>query len=164
MGTRAERLAGRIEGGARDLAAAVAGLSEAEWRATCPDDGRSVGVLVHHVASAYAAELGVIATLASGGSLPGLNEAVVDRLNAEHAAAHAGADMAVTLDLLGCASAEVASVIRALDDAQLDRAAATALHWDAPLTVQYLIEQHPVAHPYIHLESIRAALGARSGR
>lgn len=164
MGTRAEQLAGRVEQGARDLAAAVVGLSEAEWRTVCPGDGRAVGVLVHHVAAAYPAEVGLIATLASGGSIPGLTRAAVDQLNAQHAAAHAGAGKAETLDLLRRASAEAATAIRALDDAQLDRVATTAVHWDAPLTVQYVIEQHPVAHPYIHLECIHAALGARSGR
>jgi hypothetical protein len=164
MGTRAERLADRIEQGARDLLAAVEGLSEEAWRTVCPGDGRAVGVLVHHVASAYPAEAGLIATLASGGAVPGLTWAVVDRLNAQHAAAHAGVGQAETLDLLLRASAEAAATIRALDDAQLDRVAPTAVHWGAPLTVQYVIEQHPVAHPYIHLESIRAALEARPGR
>ncbi len=48
----------------------------------------------------------------------------------------------------------------ALTDEQLDRVAPTDLHWGAPLTVQFFVEHHPIAHPYIHLESIRTALGS----
>ena len=68
------------------------------------------------------------------------------------------------LDTAAGRHAEAAATIRALDDAQLDRVAPTAVHWGAPLSVQYVIEQHPIAHPYIHLESIRAALDARPRR
>src|SRR5262249_48836425 len=51
---RAEALADRIEQGAASLAAFAEGLSEAEWiMPVSPTDGRSIGVIVHHVASVY---------------------------------------------------------------------------------------------------------------
>ena len=37
--------------------------------------------------------------------------------------------------------------VRRLSDDQLDHVAATELHWQAPLTVQFIIEQHPADHP-----------------
>ena len=49
MGTRGEELARRVEQGAADRIAAVEGLTEAQWDTICPDEQRSVGVLVHHV-------------------------------------------------------------------------------------------------------------------
>src|SRR5207248_8386327 len=54
---------------------------------------------------------------------------------------------------------DLRAFVRGLSDEQLDRVAPTALHWQAPLTVQFFIEHHPIAHPHIHLESIRTALG-----
>jgi hypothetical protein len=155
-------LAARIEQGASELLAIVAGLSAEEWGLVCPGDGRTVGVLVHHIASLYQAEIGVITTFASGGTVPGLTMAVIDEMNARHAAEHARPDKTETLAFLRRASAEAAAAIRGLEDSQLDRLGPTTLHWDAPLTVQYLIEQHPIAHPYIHLQAIRALLDARA--
>jgi hypothetical protein len=51
---RAESLADRIEKGATGLAAFAEGISEEEWRMpVSASDCRTVGVIVHHVASAY---------------------------------------------------------------------------------------------------------------
>ncbi len=163
MGRRAEALAARIEQGARDLEAAAASFSEAAWRTECAGEGRTVGVLVHHVAAAYPLEAQLITTLAAGGELPGLGWEAVHQGNAEHASVNAGVGKDEALDLLRQNSAEAATAIRELSDEQLDRTARTALHWEAPLTIQFLIEQHPIAHPYIHLESIRAALRPATG-
>ena len=55
---RAESLADRIEEGAAGLAAFAEGLSEEEWRAPVSvTDHRSVGLIVHHVASMYPIEI-----------------------------------------------------------------------------------------------------------
>ena len=67
MSRRAESLAARIEEGAAGLAAFAEGLSEEEWRApVSATDGRSVGVIVHHVATMYPIEIDVARALASG--------------------------------------------------------------------------------------------------
>lgn len=68
MGHRAESLATRIEKGAVGLATFAEGLSETEWRTTVPGsgkDGRSVGVIVHHVASVYPIEIDLARAIAS---------------------------------------------------------------------------------------------------
>ena len=62
------------------------------------------------------------------------------------------------IDLLRRNSEAAANGIRALSDAQLDRAAAISLNADAPLTCQFFLEDHPVRHSYHHLARIRAAL------
>src|SRR5262245_36800368 len=163
MGERTEALARRIEHGARHLLAAAEGFSDAAWRTPCAGENRTVGVLVHHVASAYPAEVRFITAVAAGQPMSEVTWAMVDQGNARPAALHAECDQAQTLELLRRNSAAAAAAIRALDDTALERTASTPLHWQAPLTVQYLIEQHPIAHPYIHLESIRAALGPSPG-
>jgi hypothetical protein len=60
--------------------------------------------------------------------------------------------------LLASNSAVAAAAIRALSDAELDRAAPVSLNSDAPLTCQFILEDHAVRHSYHHLARIRAAL------
>jgi len=47
-----------------------------------------------------------------------------------------------------------------LSDEQLDLATPNSLHADAPVTTQFWIENHPLAHAYRHLASIRAAISS----
>jgi hypothetical protein len=161
MGTRAEQLAARVEQGAHALAASVEGLSEAEWQQVCTDDGRTVGVLVHHVASAYPVEMDLVQQLASGQGVVGVTWDMVNQMNAQHAQTHASATREETLDLLRQNSSQAAAVIRGLSDEQLDRASPISLNWDAPLTTQFFIEDHPLSHSFRHLSSIRAAFVKR---
>jgi hypothetical protein len=157
MGTRAEALAVRVEQGAQALASFAEGLSDHEWRAIC-DDGRAVGVLVHHVASQLPGETEVMKQMAAGKAFTGVTWAMVDEGNAAHAQEHAGCSQHEAADLLRRNSAITAEAIRALSDEQLDLATPNSLHADAPMTTQFWIENHPLAHAYRHLASIRAAL------
>jgi len=159
MSKRAEALAERIAEGHRELMATIEGLSETAWRVYCPNEERSVGVVVHHLASMLPAELDMIRAVASGQPIVGVTPKMVDQMNAQHGKAHADCTIEETLDLLRRNSALVVDGIRELTDAQLDQAAPVSLHWSAPLTAQYLIEEHPLSHIYRHLASIRAALG-----
>ena len=55
-------------------------------------------------------------------------------------------------------SAEAAAAIRSLTDDELDGAATVSLYSNAPLTCQFMLEDHAVRHSYHHLAKIRAAL------
>ena len=162
MSKRAQALAERVEQGVRALAAFVEGLSEADWRRVCAEDGRTVGVLVHHVASAYPVEIDLIRRLASGQALAGVTWEMVDQMNARHAEEHASCRKEEALALLRRNSALAAAAIRELGNEQLDHAAPISLNWDAPLTVQYFVEEHPVGHSFHHLANIRAAIASRA--
>ena len=83
----------------------------------------------------------------------------VHRMNAAHASEHAGVSKAGAIDLLRRNSDAAAAAIRALDDEDLDRAAPVSLYDDAPLTCQFVLEDHAVRHSYHHLAVIRRALG-----
>lgn len=159
MGTRAEALATRVEQGTQALAAFAEGLSDREWQVVC-DDGRTVGVLVHHVGTQLIGESDVLRTLASGTPFTGVTWAMVDEGNAAHAREHAGTSQREAAAFLRRNGAMTAELIRGLSDAQLDFAAPNCLHADAPVTTQFWIENHPLAHAYRHLASIRAALSA----
>ena len=158
MSRRAEALARRVELGAGELIAYVETLSDEEWRVVGESDGRAVGVVVHHVASAYLAETDLLKKMASGEGITGVTPAKVNRGNAQHAEQHASASKAEAVALLRTNSAVAANAIRALSDEDLDRASPVSLHSYAPLTTQYYIEEHTIRHSFHHLASIRAVV------
>jgi hypothetical protein len=159
MSQRSNALADRLEQGASALATFARTLTDAEWQSRVPGDGRKVGVTVHHVATMYPLEIQLAQTLASGKPVAGVTWDVVDEMNAGHAKEHDGVTKEVALDLLQRNSAAAAAAIRALDDRQLDQAAPVSLNADAPLTSQFMLEDHAVRHSYHHLARIRRALG-----
>jgi hypothetical protein len=158
MNKRSEALAARLEAGATALAAFAATLSEAEWQTSIPHDGRKVGVVVHHVASVYPIEIHLAHLLASGKPVAGVTWDAVHTMNRDHAKENDRVTKEATLALLASNSAAAAAAIRALSDAELDRAAPVSLNSDAPLTCQFILEDHAVRHSYHHLARIRAAL------
>jgi hypothetical protein len=160
MSQRSNALAERLEQGARALAAFAEGLTDAQWQTRSIKDGRKVGVLVHHVATMYPLEIQLAQALAAGKPVAGVTWEVVHGMNAGHAKEFDGVTKAAALELLRRNSAAAAAAIRALGDAELDRAAAVSLNADAPLTCQFMLEDHAVRHSYHHLASIRATLKA----
>jgi hypothetical protein len=160
---RANALAERLEEGARALAALARPLSDEQWRTRIPKDGRPIGVVVHHVASMYPLEMQLAHALAAGKPITGVTWETVHEINARHAMEHAVVTKEAALELLERNSAAAAAAIRGLGDEELDRAATVSLNADAPLTCQFLLEDHPVRHSYHHLARIRAALES-SGR
>jgi hypothetical protein len=158
MGKRANAFAERIEQGAAALAVLVEGLTEAEWQAVVPGDGRTVGVLVHHVANIYPLEVDLAGELAAGRPIAGVTWDAVADLNAGHAKEHAGAGKQETLELLRRNSKAGADRVRAFTDEELDQAAPVSLNADAPLTAQFFIEDHALRHSFHHLANIRDPL------
>ncbi len=161
MSHRSDALADRLEQGSRALAAFASGLTEAEWQTRLPRDGRKIGVVVHHVASVYPIEIQLAQTVAGGKPVTGVVPKDIDDMNAGHAKEHDGATKEATLELLRRNSTAAAAALRALSDEELDRAATVSLYSDAPLTCQFVLEDHAVRHSYHHLAKIRTALKAR---
>ena len=155
---RANALAERLEQGANALAELAKDLSDKEWQTAIPGDGRKIGVVVHHVASMYPIEIKLAQVLASGQPVTGVTWADVHAINAAHAKENDGVTKQAALDLLRQNSTAAAAAIRALSDAELDSAAPLSLNDDAPLTCQFMLEDHAVRHSYHHLAKIRAAL------
>jgi hypothetical protein len=160
VGRRAELLADRIEEGAAGLAAFAEGLSDKEWRApVSATDRRSAGVIVHHVASMYPIEIDVARAIATGKAVTDVTWDVVAELNAKHAHEHAAVTKAAALELLRRNSHEAAAAVRAFTNEELDRAAPFSLSFGAPVTAQFVIEDHALRHSWHHLARIRTALG-----
>jgi hypothetical protein len=155
---RANALAERLEQGAGALAALADSLTDAEWTSRVPGDGRTIGVVVDHVASVYPVEIGLAQTLAAGKPVVGVAGSDIDAMNAAHAKEQAAVAKKDAVAKLRANSAAAAAAIRALTDAQLDSAAPASLYSDAPITCQFMLEDHAVRHSYHHLARLRAAL------
>ena len=159
MARRSQQLAERLEQGAANLAKFADALSDAEWRMKIPHDGRTVGVIVHHVGNMYPIEIQLAQTLGAGKPVAGVTWDAVADINAKHAKEHAGVTKQEAVEFLRKNSKAAAEAIRAFSDEQLDAAAAVSLNADAPLTAQFFLEDHAVRHSYHHLAKIRSTVG-----
>src|SRR5215467_176150 len=157
---RAESLGARIEEGAGALASFAEELSDAEWHTpVSATDRRSVGVVVHHVASMYPIEIDVARRIASGRPVLDVTWEVVAQLNAKHSQDNAQVSKSAALEVLRQNSREAAAAVRAFTDQELDQAAPFSLSFGAPMTAQFVIEDHAMRHSWHHLAAIRKALG-----
>ncbi len=157
---RAASLAERLEEGAALLADFAEGLSDEEWRTPVSNsDRRPVGVIVHHVASMYPVEIDAARAIASGKAVTDVTWEVVAQLNATHAAEQAEVTKDAALELLRRNSREAADAVREFTDEELDQAAPFSLSYGAPMTAQFVIEDHALRHSWHHLARIRAILG-----
>ena len=159
---RAELLADRIEEGAARLADFAGRLTDLEWSTPTTEggtQGRPAGLIIHHVASIYPIEISVAQAVASGKSITDVSWDVVAGINAKHAAENAGAGRAETIELLLKNSREAADAVRAFTDDELDRAAPFSLSFGAPVTAQFVLEDHALRHSWHHLARLRKVLG-----
>jgi hypothetical protein len=161
MSHRNEQLASRIEEGAAGLAAFAQELSDAEWQLpVSATDWRTLGTVVHHVASMYPIEIEAVRAIAGGNAALDVTPELIHQINAKHAAEHERPGKAETLELLRSNSRAAAAAVRVLTDDELDQAAPFGLSYGASVTAQFVIEDHPLRHSWHHLARMRAALDA----
>lgn len=136
----------------------IALRENARWRMRVPKDGRTIGVIVHHVASVYPLEIELAQKLAAGRPITGVTMKEVDAMNARHAIENSEVTKEEALSLLGRNSAVAAAAIRTLSDDALAAAAPVSLYGDAPPTCQFPLEDHAMRHSYHHMSVIAQAL------
>jgi len=158
MSVKAGALAERLERGANALVDVAGRLSDAEWNTKLPGDGRKVGIVVHHVANVYPLEIQLALKVAERQRIAGVTMDDVHAMNAKHAADFEGVTREIAVDLLRRNSAAAAAAIRGLTDEQLANAELVSLYDDAPVTCQFVLEDHAVRHSYHHLAGIARAL------
>jgi DinB family protein len=159
-GRLADALADRLEQGARALVEFAASLTDAQWKTRCMPDGRTVGVIVHHVGFVYPIEIDIAQTIANGKPIAGLTMDDVHALNAKHAVDNAAVTKEEAIALVRTNSAAAAKAIRALTDEQLANANTASLYSGAPVTCQFVLEDHAVRHSYHHLFRLRKTVGS----
>jgi hypothetical protein len=158
MTTRVEQLAAELEALNEQVIALVMGCSSAQWQQPCGPDERPFGVVAHHIAEVNRDFAAIVAVLAAGGTYsPASSLDDVQAENARHAQAHQAVGRAQTLELLRANGAEMAQLLRTLDDAQLERVAGT--FGGHQLTVQQVVEWIVIGHTREHLASLQAAIG-----
>lgn len=158
MNMRAEALAKRLEEGAGMLATYAESMTPQQWSAPVDQDGRTVGIVIHHVATMYPLEMELAKTIANQQAIAGVTWDVVADINAKHAHEHNTPDRMETVALLRKNSSSAANMARTLSDAQLDIAVPNSLYGDTPLTLQFWLEDHPISHSYKHMANIKASL------
>jgi uncharacterized damage-inducible protein DinB len=155
--TRAGQLADQFEAVNDEVIDAVTGCGDAQWRQACAGDGRSVGVVAHHIAAVHRDFAGLVAALATGETRsPSSSMEDVHRSNAQHARDHAAVGQAETLDALRTNGPAIAQLLRGLRDEQLDRPA--GVFGGHELSVSQVVEWVVIGHAREHLVSIRATL------
>ncbi len=157
MGERAEALAQRFEQANNDVIAAVAGCSDAQWKATTKEEGWSVGVTAHHIAVGHPGVFGLAQAIANGQPVPPITLDMINQGNAQHAQQFAGCTKQETLDMLRANGAAAAAGLRGLSDEQLDRSATLAVFGDSPVSAQQVVEMILIGHPQNHLASMKGA-------
>lgn len=157
MSARAQALADDFEHENDELIRLVEGLSDAQWATRTEAEGWTVAAVARHVA----AGIGIIRTrvqAVAAGQPPGFPS--VDEIhasNADDAIQYATVPRAEVLELLRTNGAALASLVRGLSDAQLDRS--LALPNGQTTTLAGLVGTGLVGHLRSHGGSIRAAVG-----
>jgi hypothetical protein len=159
MSARSDALAHRLEANAAALADFARGLSAAEWATPVPHDLRTVGTVVHHVASVYPIEIQLAQLLGSGKPMEGVTMNAVHEMNAGHQKENAHPDQGETLAFLAASAKTAADAIRAMTDAELDSVQPASLYDGVPISCQFMLEDHAVRHSHHHLVVIKRALG-----
>ncbi len=159
MTTRAEEFAATFEATNNDLIATVEECSDAQWRMPCVDDGRSVGVVAHHVTVVYPDFARILKKLAAGAVLPPRGSMdTVHESNARHAQEYTAVGTRETLDALRQNGTEVAQLLRSLSEEQLDGIA--GIFGGRELSTAQVVEWIVIGHSKEHLASIRATVAA----
>ena len=133
-------------------------LSDSDWRKPVIGDRRTVGVVVHHVASTYPLKIELAQVLASGKPITEATTNTVDQMNAAHAQQFANIEKREALELLVSNSRTAAEKVREFTDDHLDNSGTVSLNENAPLTAQFFIEDHALRHSYHHLARIQYTL------
>ena len=158
MGTKAEQLAAKFEQTAKDFESKIKALSDSEWRANTPEEGRTVAACAHHAAASATPLSMMVQAAATGGAMPAITQEGLDQMNAEHAKQFANVSKEDTLKVLNETTPQAAQVVRALSDEQLARKA--TLPFGMEMSAEQIVENVLIGHIQGHGASIAAAVPA----
>ncbi|HEX6349888.1 MAG TPA: DinB family protein [Candidatus Dormibacteraeota bacterium] len=117
------------------------------------DEGRTVGVIAHHVAESGPFIIDRIEKMSRGEQLPPPGDRRA--LNAEHATQHRECTRDEVVRMLRDSKPRIAAAVRAIPDDQLDQERETPV---GPMSVAQRLERVLIGHIKMHQGSIEAAL------
>lgn len=159
MAERAHELAERFERINDEVIAVVEGCSNEQWATIVPEEGRTVGVVCHHVGGGYRFLTQLVQALSTGEAGPPVDMEAIHAANAQHMERYASCTKDEALALLRRNGSAAKAVVEALTDEQLDREGRLVLYGDRPVTARLVIERRLIGHPWSHLQGIRDVLG-----
>jgi hypothetical protein len=152
MPTRVEDLAAQFEATTQNAVDVVQSCSDAKWHTPVPDDGRTVGVVAHHMATGDVPIGSLVQAIASGTAVPPVTPEMINQGNAIHAQQFANVTKDEAIAALQQNGVNAAAMLRALTDAQLDRSADfLGTSWTAERAIQQIL----IGHIAGHTEAIR---------
>ena len=154
---RAEALASAFRAENEALIALVAGMDESEWALDCPEEGRSVGVVVGHIAEGHLIIGGIVRAIAPGRPLPVQAQRTVEQgaaVNARQARRLASGTRDDGLRMLRTNTERMTRFIGRLSDEDLAREAVGV----PGLTLADAIERGLIGHLRGHARAVRLAL------
>ena len=158
MGAKGEAFAKEIEAKAKDAAAVIEKLTDADWKKVTEAEKWAVGVTAHHLAGGLEAVAGIITGIVAGHAPGNFTMGMLDQMNAQHAKEHANCTKAETAALLKKGAATAAAVVRGLSDDQLAKSG--IVFTDAPpMTAEQLVQRGLIIHIDEHFGSIRKTVG-----
>lgn len=162
MGSHVDELADQFEAVHHEVVAFCETLSDDDWAMLVPNEQRTAGVLMQHIALGYTAEAALIRAIISGQPLPAIynDRAVLDRVNAENAIELLPGTKDEALVSLDRHARRTTRFLRGLSDDDLAKSQPIGLFGEAEWTVEALITRIILGHPRSHMESIRQALTA----
>jgi hypothetical protein len=157
MSAQAQAYADTLRRYCDDLIALAEGLTPEQWAQISPEEGWSLGTLVHHVALAMTTQIRWVHKISSGQQVS-LPMSAINEYNAKHATQVY--DQSETIDLLRANSAQLCDTIAPLTAEQLAASAPFAPSELAAITTEQLIRAVIIRHAQTHLASLRVTLDA----
>ena len=157
IATRSERFAAQFKAVNDELMVLVDNCTPDEWRRTSVEEGWSVAVVAHHIATSSQAFRKLVEEVAANVSLlPRVTIEAVNAGNARHAKEFAAVSQDEVLDLLRVHGPQLEAVLRDLTEEQL--AHTTSIFMDHEYSLAEIIERIVIGHARMHLASLRATL------
>jgi hypothetical protein len=153
------QLLAQVEEATAVVTAVVEGCSEGDWVTAVAEEGRTVGVVLHHIAYAYPFVVDWACKLTQGEGAPAVSYDDIHAINHQHAEAQADVDPAATLALLKSNAQAAQAQIGQLSDADLQVSAPFALIGGQPISVQQMVQWFLVNHAHNHIAAIHKTIG-----
>ncbi len=125
------------------------------WRTPCTNDGRTVAVVAHHIASSHEPVMQLVQMVASAQPLPALSYEMFDAANAHHAQHAAHCTQPEVIALLQEKGQAVATALNQLTAEQLARAAHISFA-NVTMRAQDVVEQILIGHARMHFANLQA--------
>ena len=153
-----EQLLAQVEEATAATTAVIEKCREVEWSTAVPDEKRTVGVVLHHIAYAYPFAVEWACQLVRGEGAPAVTYNDVHAINHQHAEAQTNVDPATTLALLQTNAKAAQEQLEQLTDADLQLSASLPLIGGQEISVQQMVQWFLVNHAHNHLAAIHKTI------